>query len=107
MRVTANGDTKARDFDIGIDPRLVAEGVTEADLRAQFALSMQVRDKVSEANQAVIDIRSLREQITQRLQKVSAPRKNEIQKLADAVLVPLTRWKKRPTRSAIAAARIH
>ena len=51
---------------------------------------MRVRDKVSEANQAVIDIRSLREQINQRLQKVPARRKDEIQKLADAVLVPLT-----------------
>ena len=90
VRITANGETKTRDFDIGIDPRLVAEGISEADLRAQFALSMQVRDKVSEANQAVIDIRSLREQINQRLQKVSARRKNEIQKLADAVMVPLT-----------------
>ncbi len=90
VRITANGETKTRDFDIGIDPRLVADGITEADLREQFKLSMQVRDKVSEANQAVIDIRNLREQINQRLQKVSGRRKNEIQKLADGVLVPLT-----------------
>jgi photosystem II stability/assembly factor-like uncharacterized protein len=90
VRISANGETKTRDFTIGIDPRLLAEGITAADLLAQFKLSMAVRDKVSEANQAVIDIRSLREQINQRLQKVSARRKNEIQKLADAVLVPLT-----------------
>src|SRR5688572_32116639 len=43
-----------------------------------FRLSLRVRDKVTEANQAVIDIRSLREQINQRLQKVSGRRKNEI-----------------------------
>ena len=49
-----------------------------------------MRDKVSEANQAVIDIRALRQQINDRLTKVSARRKSEIQKLADAVLVPLT-----------------
>ena len=90
VRITANGETKTRDFDIGIDPRLVADGITEADLRAQFALSMQVRDKVSEANQAVIDIRNVRQQINERLQKVTGRRKDEIQKLADAVLVPLT-----------------
>src|SRR5688572_32653642 len=54
-----------------------------------FRLSLRVRDKVTEANQAVIDIRNLREQINQRLQKVSGRRKNEIHKLADAVLVPL------------------
>ncbi len=90
VRVTANGDTKSRDFNITIDPRLVAEGVTEADLMEQFRLSLRVRDKVSEANQAVIAIRNVRDQINQRLQKVSGRRKNEIQKLADAVLVPLT-----------------
>ena len=91
VRITANGETKSRDFNIAIDPRLVAEGISEADLLEQFKLSLRVRDKVSEANQAVIDIRSLREQINQRLQKVSARRKNEIQKLADAVLMPLTK----------------
>jgi len=91
VRITANGETKSRDFNVAIDPRLVAEGISEADLLEQFKLSLRVRDKVSEANQAVIDIRSLREQINQRLQKVSARRKNEIQKLADAVLMPLTK----------------
>jgi hypothetical protein len=89
VRITANGETKTRDFNIQIDPRLAADGISEADLLEQFRLSVRVRDKVSEANQAVIDIRSLREQIDQRLQKASGRRKDEIQKLADAVLVPL------------------
>ena len=39
---------------------------------------------------AVIHIRGIREQINQRLEKVSARRKAEIQKLADGVLKPLT-----------------
>ena len=90
VRITANGETESRDFNIAIDPRLLAEGITEADLLEQFRLSLRVRDKVTEANQAVIDIRNLRQQINDRLQKVSARRKNEIEKLADAVLVPLT-----------------
>jgi hypothetical protein len=90
VRVTANGETKSRDFNVTIDPRLIADGITEADLLEQFKLSLRVRDKVSEANQAVIDIRSLREQINQRMQKVTGRRKDEIQKLADAVLIPLT-----------------
>ncbi len=90
VRITANGETKSRDFNVVLDPRLAADGISEADLAAQFALSVRVRDKVTEANQAVIDIRALRQQINDRLQKVSARRKNEIQKLADAVLVPLT-----------------
>ncbi len=90
VRVTANGETTSRDFTIALDPRLVAESISEADLLEQFTLSLRVRDKVSEANQAVIDIRNVRQQITERLQKVTGRRKNEIQKLADAVLVPLT-----------------
>jgi photosystem II stability/assembly factor-like uncharacterized protein len=90
VRVTAHGDTRSRAFTIGLDPRLMAAGISEADLDAQFKLSMQVRDRVSDANQAVIDIRAIREQINQRLQKVSARRKDEVQKLADAVLIPLT-----------------
>jgi hypothetical protein len=89
VRITANGTTTSRDFNVTVDPRLVADGISEADLLEQFKLSVRVRDKVSEANQAVIDIRSLRDQVTQRLEKVSGRRKNEIQKLADAVLVPL------------------
>ena len=50
---------------------------------------MQVRDKVSEANHAVIDIRNIREQVNERLQKLTGRRKVEIQKLADGLLQPL------------------
>jgi hypothetical protein len=86
VRVTANGETKTRDFTLGIDPRLVADGVTEAHLQEQFKLSVRVRDQVTAANMAVIQIRGIREQINQRLEKVGPRRKAEIQKLADGVL---------------------
>ncbi len=89
VRIAANGDTKTREFTITIDPRLKDDGISEADLLEQFRLSMRVRDKVSEANQAVIDIRNIRDQVTQRLQKVPARKKVEIQKLADGLLRPL------------------
>ncbi len=89
VRIAANGDTKTREFTIAIDRRLKDDGISEADLLEQFRLSMRVRDKVSEANQAVIDIRNIRDQVTQRLQKVPARKKVEIQKLADGLLRPL------------------
>jgi hypothetical protein len=89
VRITANGETKTREFTIALDPRLKAAGISEADLQQQFDLSKRVRDKVSEANQAVIDIRNIREQVTQRLTKVTGRKKVEIQKLADGLLVPL------------------
>jgi hypothetical protein len=40
--------------------------VTEADLRAQYAFSRRVRDKAEEANQAVIAIRRVKAQLTER-----------------------------------------
>ena len=52
-------------FTIGIDPRLAADGITEAYLLEQFKLSSQVRDKVTEANTAVIKIRAIRDQVDQ------------------------------------------
>jgi photosystem II stability/assembly factor-like uncharacterized protein len=89
VRISANGETKTRDFAIGLDPRLVADGITEAHLLEQFKLSSQVRDRVSEANTAVIRIRVLRDQITDRMKKVPERRRAEIQKLADNLLKPL------------------
>ncbi|MGH9175591.1 MAG: glycosyl hydrolase, partial [Vicinamibacterales bacterium] len=70
VRVTAHGETRTRDFAIGLDPRLKAEGITEAYLQEQFKLSSEVRDRVTTANTAVIKIRALRDQVNDRLKKV-------------------------------------
>ena len=64
VRVTANGHSETRPFTLRTDPRLV--GVDTADLRKQFALAMQIRDRVSAADAAVIRIRQLRSQIARR-----------------------------------------
>jgi len=42
--------------------------VSDADLQKQFELAIQIRDRTSEANQAVIDIRELKAQIKNRLE---------------------------------------
>ncbi len=47
-------------FNLEMDPNL--EGISAADLQEQFELAMQIRDKVSEANEAVILIRDIRKQ---------------------------------------------
>lgn len=88
-RITANGESKTTTFEIGLDPRLGADGITVEDLREQFALSARIRDKVTEANRAVITIRALRDQVNDRLQKIPPRRKAEIQKLADSLLTAL------------------
>ncbi|MGD8278831.1 MAG: glycosyl hydrolase, partial [Gemmatimonadota bacterium] len=54
-------------FQIGISPLL--GDVTEADLDAKFDLAMKVRDRTSEANQAVIDIRDIKSQVEERTTK--------------------------------------
>lgn len=67
VRLTANGKTETQVFSIKKDPRLTT--ATEADLAEQFKLAIQVRDKTSEANEAVIRIRDLKKQIKDRSDK--------------------------------------
>jgi hypothetical protein len=90
VRVSAEGQSATRRFHIGLDPRLAKQGVTEADLHEQYKLSLQVREKVSAANNAVIQVRSIREQVNDRLAKVPERRRKEIQALADGLMKPLT-----------------
>ncbi|HJR59670.1 MAG TPA: hypothetical protein VJ813_09740 [Vicinamibacterales bacterium] len=69
VRVTAAGATKTQTFEIRRNAAV--PGVTDADLQAQFALAMQINARVSEANRAVIRIRSLKEQIADRIGKAA------------------------------------
>ena len=68
-RVTAAGVTKAQDFEIRRNAAV--KTVTDADLQAQFTLAMQISQRVSEANGAVIRIRDLKQQIVDRTGKSS------------------------------------
>ncbi len=90
VRISANGQTQTRNFAIGLDPRLKAQGITEADLHEQYKLSVQVRDAVSAANNAVVQIRSIRQQVEDRIAKVPERRRAEIKALADQMMKPLT-----------------
>ncbi len=69
-RLTVNGKTQETEFEIVKDPR--TEG-TAADMKAQFDFLIQVRDKLSETNNAVKRIRSAREQIN----RVTEPMKGK------------------------------
>ena len=61
--------------------------VTDADFRAQFDLAMQVRDKVSAADEAVNRIRALKEQAKSRAE---AAKKGPVVAAADALAEKLT-----------------
>ncbi len=66
VRLTSGGKTQTRTFRILADPRL--PNVTGEDLTEQFRLGMQIRDRVSAANDAVRLIRGIREQVESRLE---------------------------------------
>ncbi|HEX5506697.1 MAG TPA: glycosyl hydrolase [Thermomicrobiales bacterium] len=60
VRLTVGDHTATAPFELLPDPRLRA---TQADLEAQFALLMQIRDKLSETHDAIVNLRDLREQL--------------------------------------------
>jgi photosystem II stability/assembly factor-like uncharacterized protein len=68
VRFTADGKAVTAPLVIQRHPLHEA---TDADLAAQTALALQIRDKVSEANSAVIQIRDLKKQIADRMAKSS------------------------------------
>ena len=69
-----------RDFEVRINPNL--QGVTVADLRERFDLAIRIRDRVSEANEAVIKARDIKGQVDERLEETD---REEIE--AQAVVV--------------------
>jgi photosystem II stability/assembly factor-like uncharacterized protein len=69
VRVTADGISQTREFRIEREPTLLRD-VTDADLQAQFDLAMQVRNKASQANDAVLLIRGIKAQVDERIKKL-------------------------------------
>jgi photosystem II stability/assembly factor-like uncharacterized protein len=70
IRLTADGKTVTQPLVVKRNPMHEA---TDADLQAQFALAIQLRDKVSEANSAVVQIRDIKRQVADRLAKSQDP----------------------------------
>ncbi|HEY6392530.1 MAG TPA: glycosyl hydrolase, partial [Bryobacteraceae bacterium] len=70
-RIIVNGVMQTEKLRVMKDPRLSA--VTNADLQEQFKLASQVRDKVSEADEMVIRIRTIKNQLKDRSEKAKNP----------------------------------
>ena len=68
VRLTADGRSDSQPLIVKRHPLHEA---TDADLEAQTALGLAIRDKVNEANSAVIKIRDLKKQVADRLGKSS------------------------------------
>ncbi len=70
-RLTADDRIVSAPIVVTRNPRIT--DVTDADLRAQYAFSKRVRDKVTEANDAVVAIRRVKAQLEDRLKKSDDP----------------------------------
>ncbi|NND33705.1 MAG: glycosyl hydrolase [Saprospiraceae bacterium] len=64
VKLSVSNQVLSKDLRVKIDPNL--EGVTQDDLEAQFKLAMEIRDKTSAANEAVIKIRNTRKSLIDR-----------------------------------------
>jgi photosystem II stability/assembly factor-like uncharacterized protein len=60
-RLTAGGVTKTEPLTVKIDPRIAKDGTTVADLAAQTALALKVRDALAEARAVQTRVRQARE----------------------------------------------
>jgi photosystem II stability/assembly factor-like uncharacterized protein len=80
VRLIANGITSDRPLTVRRDPRLT--DVTDADLQSQFQLAMRIRDETARAHGAIVEIRSIREQVNQRAKTANDP---EIARLAATI----------------------
>ena len=66
VTVLAGGSARPRPS--GSPPIRGSKGVTTADLEAQFELASRIRDRTSQANEAVVQIRDVRAQLDERLE---------------------------------------
>jgi hypothetical protein len=71
VRLTANGVTRTQEFTITRNEAV--KTITDADLVEQFKLAKQINDRVNAANEAVLRIRSVKDQVNARLAKANDP----------------------------------
>lgn len=74
VRLTVNGQVQTQPFEILKDPRL---NTTPEDFQAQFEFLMKVRNKVSEANEGIINIRKIKEDLNYLKNKMGSDEKNK------------------------------
>ena len=84
VRFTGGGKTVTENFELKLDPRV--NDVTIADMQEKFNLSIQIRDQVTRANDAVIKIRAIKEKINAE----AAAKKTAVSKANAALLAELS-----------------
>ncbi len=74
VRLTVNGQSQTQEFEIVKDPRLKA---SQEDFQAQFDFLIKVRNKVSEVNEGIINIRKIKDDLTYLKNKMEGDPKNK------------------------------
>jgi photosystem II stability/assembly factor-like uncharacterized protein len=81
VRLTADGQVQRQNFTVRTAPRL--RGVSQADLQRRFDFAMQIRNRTSQANDAVLLIRGVRQQVEERRGRTQDA---EVRQAADSLL---------------------
>ncbi len=76
VRVTANAQT--RTVPLTVEKHPLWDDVSPADLQRQFDLAVQIRDRTSDANEAIVRIRDLKAQVQERVEKSKNSRLKEL-----------------------------
>ena len=74
VRLTVNGQSQTQEFEIIKDPRMKT---TQEDFQAQFDFLMKVRNKVTEVNEGIINIRKIKEDLAYLKKKMGEDPKNK------------------------------
>ncbi|HEY7289225.1 MAG TPA: hypothetical protein VH583_05255 [Vicinamibacterales bacterium] len=82
VRVTVDGQTETQPFAIRREPHVLND-VSDQDLRDQFDLAIQIRDRVSMANEAVLLVRGIKQQIADRKAKLDQKQAATLKTLDD------------------------
>lgn len=88
VRITINSQTQEQEFEILKDPRI---NTTQEEFQEQFNFLIKVRDKVTEANQGVIDIRKIKDDLGSLKNKIgNEPQYKELNDLVKKFETELT-----------------
>lgn len=84
-RLTVDGVVSERSFEVMIDPRVAADGVTLADLQAQFDLGIQIRTAIEDADATIERLRGAQERVAE-----GTDIERELKEIQDALVTDRT-----------------
>jgi len=87
VKLTAGGESQVQRFLVKKDPRGTA---TDADLQEQFRLLIAIRDKTTEANNAIRMVRNMRWNVNDRTGKLTGDKAGEFKSIATSMMGELT-----------------